>query len=80
MLPENIEGAFFDINIRDTKWLIFAGYNPKKEHIGSFLHHVGKSLDHVIGKYENLILLGDFNSQMEEDAMKDFCDIYNLKK
>ena len=78
-LPENIEGAFFDINIRNTKWLIFAGYNPKKEHIGSFLHHVGKSLDHVIGKYENLILLGDFNSQMEEDAMKDFCDIYNLK-
>ena len=65
--------------MRNKKWLIFVGYNPKKEHIAPFLSHVGKSLDYQIGKYENLILIGDFNSQMEEDAMKEFCDTYNLK-
>ena len=67
------------MNIRNKKWLIFAGYNPKKEHIGPFLSHVGKSLDYQIGKYENIILIEDFNSQMEEDAMKELCDTYNLK-
>ena len=78
-LPENVEGIFFDMNMRNKKWLIFAGYNPKKEHVGPFLSHVGKSLDYEIGKCGNLILIGDFNSQMEEDAMKEFCDTYNLK-
>ena len=67
------------MNMRNKKWLIFAGYHPKKEHIGPFLSHVGKSLDYHIGKYDNLILIGDFNSQMEEDALKEFCDTYNLK-
>ena len=43
------------------------------------LCHVEKSLDYQIGKYENLILIGDFNSQMEEDAIKEFYDTYNLK-
>ena len=77
-LPENVEGIFFNMNIRNKKWHIIAGYNPNKEHIVSFLCHVGKSLDYVIVKYENLIIIGDFNSQMEEYAMKDFCETYNL--
>ena len=38
-LPENVEGIFFDMNIGNRKWLIIAGYNPDKEHIGSFLCH-----------------------------------------
>ena len=79
-LPENVEGILFDMNIRNKKWLIIAGYNPNKEHIGSFLCNVGKSLDYLIGKYENLIIIGDFNSQMEEYAMKDFCETYLLQK
>ena len=53
-LPDNFEGIFFDMNIRNKKWLIIAGYNSKKKHIGSFLCHVGKSLDYLIVKYEDL--------------------------
>ena len=30
-------------------------------------------------RYENFIILGDFNSEIDEDAMKDFCVIYNFK-
>ena len=78
-LPQNIEGLFIEMNMRNKKWLIFAGYNPKHEHILSFLSHIGNSLDSVIGNFENLILIGDFNCQMEEDVMKDFCDIYDLE-
>ena len=59
------------MNVRNNKWLIFTGYNPKKEYIFSFLSHIGKSMDELIGDYENLILIGDFNPQMEEDAMND---------
>ena len=64
-IPENVEGIFFDMNICNKKWLITAGYNPNKEHIGFFLCHVGKSVDYLIGKYENLIIIRDINSKME---------------
>ena len=30
-------------------------------------------------KYENFIIIGNFNSEMKEDPMKDFCCLYNLK-
>ena len=35
-------------------------------------------LDHHVTKYENFLLLCDFNSEVSENAMKEFCDTYNL--
>ena len=40
---------------------------------------LGKCLDHYLPLYDNVLLLGDFNSEMTENAMIDFCKIYNLK-
>ena len=78
-LPCNIEALFIEINIRKTRWLVMTGYNPHKENISYFLNHISLSLDQLIAKYENIILLGDFNSEMKEEEMGNFCDIYNLK-
>ena len=36
-------------------------------------------MDNYLPFYDNIILLGDFNAEMSENAMIDFCDIYNLK-
>ena len=30
-LPENIEGIFVEINLRKTKWLLFATYHPPSQ-------------------------------------------------
>ena len=78
-LPKNIEGLFIELNLRNNKWLLFGGYNPKKETISYFLDHISKDLDKFIGSYDNLLLIGDFNSQMEEEKMNEFCDTYNLQ-
>ena len=43
----------------------------------SFLKGIGAVLDHHMTTY-NFLLLGDFNSEVSENAMKEFCDIYNL--
>ena len=40
------------------------GYNPDKKSIENFLDSVGKELDKFLPQYENLLLLGDFNSEM----------------
>ena len=74
-----IEGIFIEINLRKSKWLLFAGYNNKKSNIGCYLNKLGPTLDNLLSKYENLLVIGDFNSEIKETSMSEFCDIYNLK-
>ena len=78
-LPDNTEGIFIELNLRKKEWILFGGYNPKKECMPNFLNQIGKELDKCIGNYDNMLLVGDFNSEMEEENMTDFCDIYNLQ-
>ena len=51
---------------------------PHKDNISNFLNQLGPILDYYMPKYDNSLLLGDFNSEMSEDAMKEFCDTYCL--
>ena len=51
---------------------------PDKKNISYFLSHVGRELDKYLTKYENLLLLGDWNSAVTEERMKEFCETYNL--
>ena len=78
-LPKCCEGIFIEIKLRNTNWLVFSGYNPYKRNISTFLKDIEKSLNKYLSKYDNIILLGDFNSEISETAMSDFCDIYNLE-
>ena len=74
----NIEGIFLELNLKRSKWLVFGGYNPSKDNIANFVKELGTTLDHYMPKYDNLLLLGDFNSEITENTMKEFSDIYNL--
>ena len=78
-LSSDIEGLFYEIKLRNKKWLLFLGYNPDKANISYFLNHAGRNIDSLIGLYDNIMVIGDFNSQMEETSLKEFCDTYNLE-
>ena len=41
-LTNNFEGIFVELTLRKSKWLLFGGYNPKKEKISDFLQSLGK--------------------------------------
>ena len=56
------ESIFAEINFRKKKWLICASYNPHKSNISNYMHPLGKGPDNYIGNYDNILLLGDFNS------------------
>ena len=56
-----------------------SGYNPKKENILYFLEYFSQGIDKYICNYDNMLLIGDFNSEMGEKDMNEFCDLYNLK-
>ena len=75
----DLEIIFIEIIIHKTKWLIGNFYNPDKSKIPNNLEHLSKHMDNYLPFYDNIILLGDFNAEMSENAMIEFCDIYNLK-
>lgn len=78
ILPNDIEYLFIEIRLRKMKYLLVGGYNPHKELSTYFLGHISKALDQLMGNYDNILLLGDFNTTQEAQCMKDFCEIYNL--
>ena len=78
-LPSEVECTFLEIRIRNSKWLVVGGYNPHKDKISSFLSHISKELDIYLSKYENVLLLGDWNSAVTEKYMKEFCETYRLE-
>jgi len=79
IMPNNVECIFIEINIYKKKWLVGGSYNPNKSNSNEYLNVLGKYLDEYLSKYDNIILLGDFNLQPTELEMINFCSIYNLK-
>ena len=69
---------FIEINLRKRKWLMFCGYNPYEALIKDFLQDLGSDLDALIGQYDNLIIMGDFNAECNESSMENFCETYDL--
>ena len=57
---------------------MFDGYTPSKDNIDNFVKGIGPTLDNYMPKNGNLLLLGDFNSEMHEYAMKEFTEMFNL--
>jgi exonuclease III len=78
LYPE-LECTFLELRIRQSKWLLVVGYNPHKDNIGKFLRNISRELDKLIPKYENLLMLGDWNSSVKEQDMGEFCDMYMLE-
>ena len=68
-----------ELNLRKQKWLIICNYNPHKTRIKGYLECISKEIDSHSSKYDNFLLLGDFNSEPTEEAMKSFSQIYNFK-
>ena len=51
-----------------------------KSNINALLRNLGPVVvDHIMCRLENFLLIGDFNSEITEIEMKDFCDTYNLE-
>ena len=70
---------FIELNFRKKKWLLSCSYNPHKSEINNHLKAIGRNLDSYSSKYDNYIILGDFNAERTENAMEEFTKIYNLK-
>ena len=68
----NIENIFVEINLRSKKWLISGSYNPNVGLIQNHTVNLSKNLDFYSSKYENFIIIGDFNAEMTNKVWKNF--------
>ena len=64
--------------MRNDKWLLNCSYNPYKNNIGNHLKALSEFLDWHSSTYEKVLILGDFNVEVDDQNMKTFCDSYSL--
>ena len=74
------ESFYVELNFRKKKCLLNCSYNPNNNNIELHLNCLSRSIDSLSSKYENIILLGDFNSCMDDSPMIGFCETYKLPK
>ena len=75
---KDFEGIFVELNFRKKNILLSYSYNPHKNLISNHLNILGKILDAQMKIYDNFLVVGDFNSQMTESAMENFCGTHHL--
>ena len=73
-----IEGFYTELNLRNDKWLLNCSYNPHKNNIGTHLKALSNFLDSHFSTYEKILILGDFNVEVDDQNMKTFCNSYSL--
>ena len=74
-----LEVIFLELTLCSKKWLMVGGYCPKKELAPYFFGHVSRQLDRKMASYDHILILGDFNTTIHDEAMKDFCELYDLE-
>ena len=70
----DFEGLFIEINLRKSKWLLLATYKPPSFSKDYYFALVNKALDAYSSKFENIILMGDFNTTPSEEILVEFLD------
>ena len=78
-LPNDIEGIFLELNLRKSKWLIFATYHPPNQNDTYYFQSVSFALDTYSKLYDKFLLAGDFNSEDSELALSTFLEKYDAK-
>ena len=67
------------LDLRNNKWLINCSYSPHKKVTGNHLNAISKTLDSHSSTYDKIMLLVDFNTEIDERHMQSICDNYFLK-
>ena len=73
------EGFLIEVNLRSLKWLFECSYNPYRGNITPHFRNISTALDKLSTDYENVIILVDFNVEVEEQNLPNFMSVHNLK-
>ena len=71
-LLTNTEAFIVEVNIsKKWIWLLCCSYNLHKALIEKHMNELGKALHIHLHKYDHILLIGDFNSEISERSLHD---------
>ena len=75
-----LSGKVTDIyqNVK-LNWFFSCSYNADKINIEFRLKTLRKTLESLTRCYENMIVMGDFNVELNKANMQNFLNLYNIK-
>ena len=82
--PKYSECLCSELTFTNKKWICFSIYRPpESSNLSTFFEELTTSLSKALLKYENLLIMGDFNVDMKSkslgyDKRDEFCDLFNL--
>ena len=80
----SIEMTCIQITLSRRKWAIISLYRPQRTSTNVFLSELTDSLDVIINRYDNILILGDLNIDLMDpndqgfNNLVDFCEIFDL--
>ena len=81
-----IESICFEMSVNKQKWIIFSVYRPPNDqNLHQYFDYLSKMADKGLNKYENLIIMGDINIDIERDTglkielLKNLCDSFSFR-
>ena len=72
-----IETISVEINLRKRKWFLNRSYSSNKNLISNHFECLNHIMDEFSKNYDNVIFLGDFNTCINNNAIKSFCYTFN---
>ena len=77
--PDDIEGLFVELNFRKSKLLLLGTYHSPNQNDEYFFQTIGSALDFYSTFYDKYMLVGDFNTKVNDVVTKQFLEVYGLK-
>ena len=78
-LPSLFEGLAIELPFNLKKWLLICSYNPLRNSIKEHIRVLSCCINQNIQKYENSILMRDYNAEVTKTNMQEFCESYFLQ-
>ena len=67
-ISTDIQVIPFELNIRKQKWLLLPIYRPPNQNMSFFVEQISKLID-KLGRYDNVLVLGDFNMEPNDKSL-----------
>ena len=76
--PKDIQCLVIELNLRKQKWLVFSIYRNPAQDLQYFLNNLSLAMDFYASKYENTIILGDFDNTPSSADISSFMADFSL--
>ena len=72
------ETIFLEVNVRSSKWIFVGCYKPPSSNEEFFISNLSKIINAILTKYDNILVMGDFNLTVENKHLEELLNLFNL--